>query len=310
MLQPWSAQAIGGRAGDWRCRVRALDSDQGLMLQAPVAIAAHGSWEVLPSFRPRRRLTRSASDLFAFKANFQGAALDEGLLPVLAFDGGYGGMVVGDGGTTTVAACVRRDRLEACRRALPGLRAGEVVEALLQRECGGVRDALRSASRDGAWLAAGPIDPGIRLRTDDGLLRIGNAAGEAHPIIGEGISMALQSAWLLCTQLLGAEGWVDATGPAWQREAAHRYALQWRRAFETRLQLAAAFAQMAMRPAAAVPLVTLARAFPGLLTLGAKMGGKTHCAVTPAAIELLTPRPTRRPATPMAQAFATPALPG
>ena len=33
---------------------------------------------------------------------------------------------------------------------------------------------------------------------------IGNAAAEAHPIIGEGISMAMQSAWLLCVRLIAA----------------------------------------------------------------------------------------------------------
>ena len=32
---------------------------------------------------------------------------------------------------------------------------------------------------------------------------IGNAAAEAHPIIGEGISMAMQSAWFLCERLIG-----------------------------------------------------------------------------------------------------------
>jgi hypothetical protein len=96
--------------------------------------------------------------------------------------------------------------------------------------------------------------------------------------------MALQSAWLLCTRLLGAEGWVDATGVPWQREVAHWYAQDWQREFEPRLQLAAAFAQLAMRPAAAAPLVALARTWPGLLTLGARWGGKVHCAAGPAAI--------------------------
>ena len=65
-----------------------------------------------------------------------------------------------------------------------------------------MRHALDGAVRDGSWLAAGPLDPGPHLAGSDGLFRIGNAAGEAHPIIGEGISMALQSAWLLCARLL------------------------------------------------------------------------------------------------------------
>ena len=68
-----------------------------------------------PSDRPRRRLARSAADLFAFKANFTRSSLPEGAISVLALDGGYGGMVVADGGTTTVACCIRRDRLSALR---------------------------------------------------------------------------------------------------------------------------------------------------------------------------------------------------
>jgi flavin-dependent dehydrogenase len=283
--------AIDGAVGDWHLQVRSADTDAALTLRAPVAIAAHGSWEALPAARPRRRASRSASDLLAFKANFRKASLPEGVLPVLSFDGGYGGMVLANDGVTTVACCIRRDALEAARRAAPGARAGEAVEALLRRECSGVRDALQAAVRDGPWLAAGPIDPGMRLRADDTLLRIGNAAGEAHPIIGEGISMALQSAWLLCSRLLNAQGWVDATGVAWQREVAHRYAQDWQREFEPRLQLAAAFAHLAMRPGAAAPLLALARVFPGLLTLGARWGGKVHCAAGPATIARLAPRP-------------------
>ena len=289
VLQPWAAQAIEGRAGDWRCAVRAMDSAAALTLRAPLAIAAYGSWEPLPAQRPRRRLSRSVADLLAFKANFRAASLDDGLLPVLSFDGGYGGLVVAADGLTTVACCIRRDRLEACRRAAPGWRAGDAVEALLKRACGGVRVALQAASREGPWLAAGPLDPGIHLRADDGVLRIGNAAGEAHPIIGEGMSMALQSAWLLAAQLLGGECRHVTPGELEQRELARRYAAEWRRQFAPRLRLAAACAHLAMRPAAAALPMALAQTWPGLLTLAASWGGKTRCAVDPATIAWLAP---------------------
>lgn len=289
VLQPWAVLAIEGEVADWCFKVRAIESGAVLTLRAPVAIDAHGSWEVPPSGRPRRRATRNASDLFAFKANFRGACLREGLLPVLSFDGGYGGMVVADRGVTTVACCIRRDRLDACRRVAPGLRAGDVVEALLKRECSGVRMALQAASRDGPWLAAGPLDPGIRRHADGDPFRIGNAAGEAHPIIGEGMSMALQSAWLLCAHLLDTGPPAQAPGAAWQREVGRRYQAEWRRQFGPRMRLAATFAHLAMRPAFAAPLVALARAWPGLLTLGAKWGGKTRCAADPHLIGFLTP---------------------
>ena len=284
VLQPWSVQDIEGAPGDWRLELRAAGSGAAATLRAPLAIAANGSWEPLAASRRHGQRRRSGSDLFAFKANFLGATLREGLLPVLALDGGYGGMVVADAGLTTVACCIRRDRLEALRAAAPGLAAGAAVEAWLQRECGGVRRALRGATRSGPWLAAGPIAPGIRLHAEDGLLRIGNAAGEAHPILGEGMSMALQSAAMLCTTLRGTRPAESLGSAPWQHGVASTYAAQWRHEFTPRLRLAAAFAQLAMRPPATAPLLALARAWPGLLTLGARWGGKVRCGADLAAL--------------------------
>ena len=284
VLQPWAARAIDGPrvdGGPRRCSLVRTGSQANLELHAPIVIDAHGSWEALPSDRAPRRAARKASDLFAFKANFRGAALREGLLPVLSFNGGYGGMVVADGGVMTLACCLRRDRLEALRLAAPGMRAGDAVQAALTRECIGVRDALRKATRDGPWLAAGPIDPGIRLAADDTLLRIGNAAGEAHPIIGEGMSMALQSAFLLCAHLLADASHPHGWTPQRRRELARRHADGWRREFAPRLRLASAFAHAAMHPLSSAALVTMARAWPGLLTRGARWGGKVRSAADP-----------------------------
>jgi len=195
-LQPCSLQAIDGGAGAFRLRLRpAAASD--FTIDARLVVAAHGSWEPLPAEREVQRGARAASDLFAFKANFRDAAIAADLLPVLSFAGGYGGMVVADGGLATLACCVRADRLQALRAAQPGANAGAVVEAMLRRECAGVAAALAGAERAGPWIASGPLRPGVRLGQDDGVFRVGNAAGEAHPIVGEGISMALQSAFVL-----------------------------------------------------------------------------------------------------------------
>jgi flavin-dependent dehydrogenase len=282
VLQPWSVRSLEGSAGDWHCEVRATDSPRGEMtLQAPIAIAAHGSWEALPGTQPSRRPDRRPSDLIAFKANFDRSAQPEGLLSVLSFDGGYGGMVVGDGGVTTLACCIRADRLGSIRRDLPGASAGEAIEALLRRECLGVRNALAGSVRNGTWLAAGPIAPGTRLRRDDRLLRIGNAAGEAHPIVGEGMSMALQSAWMLCDRLLALHGRERRGDAAWQSSVAREYAAQWHRQFGLRLKLAAMFAHAAASPALGPALLALASCWPGLLRRGAHVSGKVHCAVDP-----------------------------
>jgi 2-polyprenyl-6-methoxyphenol hydroxylase-like FAD-dependent oxidoreductase len=290
-LQPWSLQSIAGTAGEFVLTVRPSGGDSGdVALDAGLVVAAHGSWEPLPCEREQRRDERAPSDLFAFKANFRGAAIAEDLLPVLSFRSGYGGMVIADDGIATLAGCIRADRLQELRAAQPGARAGEVFESMLRRECGGVAAALAGATREGAWLASGPLRPGVRLGhrlghrlsrgADAGAFRVGNAAGEAHPIVGEGISMALQSAFVLA-DLIGPHRreLVDrATAASAQLRALAAYEKLWRRRFSRRLRLAAAFAHIAMRPALAGAAWPLVAHWPGILTVGARLSDKTRCA--------------------------------
>jgi 2-polyprenyl-6-methoxyphenol hydroxylase-like FAD-dependent oxidoreductase len=287
ILQPARAQALRRRPGDPRREIEvAGEGRRRFTLSAPVVIRAHGSWEPLPAERDSANPERRPSDLLAFKANFLHAGLEEGLLPVLAFRGGYGGMVMSSDGLATLACCIRRDRLTACRRAGSAATdggAGEAIETLLVRECGGVREALAAASQVGPWLAAGPIRPGVRLRDFDGDdFRIGNAAGEVHPIIGEGISMALQSAWMLCEELTRCADArrCDRDGARLRHQIQLRYASRWRSQFSGRLRLAACFAHAAMRPAVSSALLPLLRQVPALLGLAARASGKIRCVVT------------------------------
>jgi len=276
-LQPCAVQTIEGGPGAFRLRLRPSGVGE-VTIAASLVVAAHGSWEPLPAERDEQREARAASDLFAFKANFRDAAIAADLLPVLSFAGGYGGMVVADDGLATLAGCVRADRLQALRGALPGASAGAVVEAMLRRECAGVRDALAGATRVGPWIASGPLRPGVRLGQGDGVFRVGNAAGEAHPIVGEGISMALQSAFVLAELINGDRGRLlsSASAGAAQRRALAVYEARWRRRFAHRLRVAAVFAHVAMRPALARAAWPLLRRWPAVLTAGARWSGKTR----------------------------------
>ena len=291
VLQPWAVQKISGQPGSHHCTLREAITGRLQALSAPVAILAHGSWEPLPAARAEQRQARRGSDLLAFKATFDGASLSPGLLPVLAFEGGYGGMVLADRGQLTLACCIRTDRLDALRRHSGSRAAGDVVEAMLRRECQGVARALRHAERRGAWLASGPLAPGMRLQHHDALLRIGNAAGEAHPIIGEGMSMALQSAWLLSAELVAARQQRGMlAGTSWQHDVRRRYTTQWRQHFAPRMRLAAAFAHLVMRPTGSAALMALLARFPCLLTRGAAWGGKLRCVVDDQTVDALAGR--------------------
>ncbi len=248
------AEVIGLRRDgpDWLCRLKTGDE-----IAAPFLIAATGSWRTKPPLAvtaPER-----GSDLFAFKAHFTGGALAPGLMPLLAFPGGYGGMVASDSGRLSLSCCIRRDRLAAIRR--PGEAAGEAVLRHLKESTRGIAAALEGAALQESVLAAGPIRPGIRRRFDGNIFFTGNLAGEAHPVIAEGISMAIQASHLLARLLLQQGA---AAGPA--------YEAGWLRAFGPRLWAAAAFAHAAM--AARGPATALVKAVPSLLTWGAALSGK------------------------------------
>jgi menaquinone-9 beta-reductase len=240
-------------------------------LNAPVLIAANGSWE--PSAFADLRTPARRSDLFAFKARFQCANLPHDLMPLVAFPGGYGGMVTTDGGVVTLSCCIRRDVLAAARARHPARHAGESVLQHIFASCAPARDALGAATPESAWLATGPVRPGIRLSPDDPMFRTGNAAGEAHPVIAEGIAMALQSAQLLSEMLIERQQYLlTETG---RRDAARDYSSTWRRAFALRIRASALFARLAMsrRAAALLPVITR---FPSVLSFGAQLSGKTQ----------------------------------
>ena len=193
-------------------------------------------------------------------------------MPLVLFPGGYGGMVHVGEGRASFSCCIRRDALARCRDAHPGRNAGESVIAHVAKSCQGVRDALSGARLEGAWLSAGPIRPGVRTLARRGVFAVGNCAGEAHPLVAEGISMAIQSAWLLAGHLANAGSLSDRA----LDELGARYAGSWRRNFSARVRASMLFAALTVSPATAGPSIALLRHVPAALTWGAWWSGKAH----------------------------------
>jgi flavin-dependent dehydrogenase len=267
--QPWRVTEI--RAERRRLICTASAKDTSVDLAAPIVIAANGSWERGPSPMPPVSVHR-ASDLLAFKAHFRDCDLPSDLMPLLVFPGGYGGMVHSDGGRVSLSCCIRRDALLRARERYGERHAATAVLRHIAASCAGVRDALARATLDDVWLSAGPIRPGMRRRYSDGVFYVGNAAGEAHPIVAEGISMALQAAGLLARQLIARQD--EAPNTHALRSIAMHYDADWRAGFSARIQAAAVFAHLAMRPAAVGALLPILKQFPRVLTLGARLSGK------------------------------------
>jgi flavin-dependent dehydrogenase len=274
--QPWSAVELVSKGGGYLCKAFSRESGQSRELRARIVVAAHGSWE--PGALPTQ-LARPASrpsDLFGFKAHFLDSRLPAGLMPLLAFPGGYGGMVHSDHGRVGLSCCIRRDQLQSARRAAGPVTAGEAVLAHIKQSCRAVREALAGARLEDHWLSAGPIRPGIRRCGFDSIFLVGNAAGEAHPAVAEGIGMAMQSAWLLCECLTA--GPADVLSGRAVDAVRGEYAAAWRRNLAPRIHAAALIAHWAMRPMAVSCVLPLLRLFPGVLTAGARFSGKATTA--------------------------------
>ena len=233
VLQPCSARALTRTGKGFICR-----TSHGEEIEADTVIAAHGSWEPGAIRTQPPHLRPAPDDLLAFKAHLAGITFPSSTIALMPFDGGYAGLLERGGGQLTFACCIRREVLQRIR--IPGIAAGESV----------YRHVMRQDS-DAAWLGAGPLRPGRRPPVQEGIYVVGNAAGEAHPVVGEGISMAMHSAVLLARLLLQGKN----VGKA--------YARQWQRQFALQLWLSARFA-------GALPL---ARRLPLLLTAAAHANG-------------------------------------
>ena len=217
------------------------------VVPANTVIRACGSWQ--------RNALPKPSDLFGFQAHFAGGKLPPGTIALIPFPGGYGGLVERAQGRSTFACCIRRDRLEGIRE--PGAPAGESVLRHAIRACPTLGEALAAATLEEPWLGAGPLHPGMRPVFADGAYAIGNAAGEAHPVVGEGIAMAMQSGALVAECLVHGGN----------------YERLWRRRFALRLRVSAALAHLAMLPGVPV-LAPILGGMPSLLTAAALLSGK------------------------------------
>ena len=270
LFQPWTVARLQRDGERFVSTMSAKDTVKELA--ARIVVAANGSWERSPLPFAQEKPHRP-SDLLAFKAHFRESALPAGVMPLLVFPGGYGGMVHTDGGRVSLSCCIRRDQLRRRRDNGNGGRAADAVFQHILESCTGAHRALKEARLDGAWLSAGPIRPGIRPRYARGIFFAGNSAGEAHPIVAEGISIAMQSAWLLCRQLIDKEA--RAATQSALADIGRAYAKEWETCFATRIRAAAAFAHLAMRPHATAAALPLIQRFPRMLTWGARLSGKT-----------------------------------
>jgi flavin-dependent dehydrogenase len=276
LFQPARCTELESTGNSSLATIECRASMQATQISAPIVIAAHGSWEIGNLATQRKATPGCGTDWLAFKAHFRDANLPAGLMPLLCFDGGYGGMVHVGENRASLSCCIQRRRYERLSRAA-GEAAGQTVLTHILESCPVLRPVLEGATVDGPWLAAGAIQPGIRPRCPGGVFVVGNAAGEAHPVVAEGISMAMQSAWLLAERLIRYRR--DIQNALVRQRMARDYSAAWRAAFAPRIYAAAAIAQWASRPSLVQATSPALRMFPALVTVGARLSGKSSVVV-------------------------------
>ncbi len=275
--QPWSLVEVSKKNNTFYCTIRSKESSEADRLSSRLVIAAQGSCGHRSPLQ-QGELSPRASDLFAFKARFRNCDLSPDLMPLVMFPGGYGGMVYTDQNRTSFSFCIRRNILEQCRHRWPNRKAAEAAFAYIRQSSAVVSQVFAQASLDGQWYSIGPLRPGVRTCGCGGIFFVGNAAGEAHPIIADGINMAIQSAWILCQFLV-------RTTPSEMEDQtlaiiSRLYAKQWMREFGPRIRSGSLFATIAMS-SKNMWGGFLCERLPRLLKLGAILSGKTRSIITP-----------------------------
>jgi menaquinone-9 beta-reductase len=220
-------------------------------LRARAVVMAHG----MATGEPLRKRYVS------FKAHFVGCDLAEETIAIGGGAGIYVGLVKSSEKRYSLAFVVRRERLARLGN------SGDEQLAGLLAENGGFRRMLGKASRVGAWMASGPLEPGIRRIYEDGKFFVGNAAGEVHALVGEGITLAMRGAEVLA-DVVRELGLGDLAG------AGREYERRWRREFAWRYGAANVFANLMMRPALAGMAGSVMEAWPELLDVCIRRSGK------------------------------------
>jgi len=266
VIQP-AAVISAEKDGDGKIRSIIESGLEQKEIVTDIAVAAHGSWTIGKLHSQQRAGPPRPSDLVAFKTHFRGSSLPNDTMAILALPSGYGGMVTCDSGHTSFSFCIKRDALAAAREMYPSSSTGESAFEYIRSRCKGLDDAVAGAQRSGEWLSAGVIRPGRHFFHDGTVYAVGNAAGESHAVIADGITMAIRSAMIFRDSLVKV-GWREPT-------FAHEYERQWRRAFNSRISYSKLIALLSMSPIACDLLSPFFRLFPSLLTAGAVLAGKS-----------------------------------
>ncbi len=257
-------------------------------LRARMVVLAHGSPRLgaMNSLSPGTVHTVGRPDAphsgiagcLCFKIHLENVHLPDDTIAIGGVEGLYAGLVrTGGSGSAPNAGpvtCMPRYNLAFVveRRLLRQYGSAAELYGYLQEHNNGFGRCLRHARPIGDFLACGPMEPGVRQIYADGRFFVGNAAGEVHALIGEGLTLALDAGQLLGrvisehrTALAGGED-LTVIGEA--------YRDRWLDQFGSRLHWGNVFSQVLMQPMLSALATAYLHAFPDIFSMCLRWSGK------------------------------------
>ncbi|MBI1851744.1 MAG: FAD-dependent monooxygenase [Planctomycetes bacterium] len=202
-------------------RVHVYDRERTDEWRAPVVVAADGRRSTLARALGLRKLLRAGSDVrFGFRAHLDVEVAAGRTVDLFLFDGGYAGTCAVEANRANLAFVVERRRL----------REGTLREILDENPV--LRERLRSRALPSDLKAVGALEFGRRTLARCGVVFVGDSSGPIDPFMGEGISIALETASLAAPIVLDAiaRGGLDAP-------LARRYAMLYQTEIARRMRV-------------------------------------------------------------------------
>jgi flavin-dependent dehydrogenase len=258
----------------------AVRLEDGAAVDARTIVLATGKHDLRGHGRPAGR----QNDLIGFKMLFRLTPAETaglaGRIELTLFPGGYAGLQPVEEGRANLCLLIRRDRFADLGRSWSGLleRLGTEAPSLAARLAGGVPEWDKP-------LTIAGLPYGLVLRETDGLWRLGDQAAVIPSFSGDGMSIALHSAFRAATAYLNGD-----TSAVFQRRLAADLGAQVGRA--------TLLSRLGVRTYPQYLLMSAAKLWPAALRLGATAtrvpDAAVRAAVDDAALIRHGPTATRR----------------
>lgn len=165
---------------------------------AKVIVGAWGRWGRFDK-QLERSFVEDRNRNFGFKRHYQrhGERAADGSIDLYSFDRGYLGVNAVEGGVTNICGLVHASRLSGHKG-----RWDSFIETIRDEEPQLDRLYAGATPAQPQFLSSDPVIFRPRSSVEGGVFMIGDASGVIDPLTGNGMSMAMQSAFLVAPHLL------------------------------------------------------------------------------------------------------------